>query len=101
MGPLKGEDRTAEGSPGWGDSGAARSCKSAYAEPLSPPPGLLTRVDLPPPGGDATVIPRATTLHLRGRVGEGACPGATEPWNCPLPNFAPQAGEGRLSGLPP
>jgi excinuclease ABC subunit C len=40
--PLEGEGRTAEGSPGWGDGGAA------YAEALSPPPGPLTRSDLPP-----------------------------------------------------
>jgi len=43
--PLKGEGRTAAGSPGWGGGGAA------YAEALSPPPGPLTRSDLPPPGG--------------------------------------------------
>jgi len=39
--PLEGEGRTAEGSSGWG----------ASAAPLSPPPGPLTRADLPPPGG--------------------------------------------------
>ena len=43
--PLKGEGRTAEGSPGWGDGDAAS------AEALPPPPGPLTRADLPPPGG--------------------------------------------------
>jgi excinuclease ABC subunit C len=43
--PLQGEGRTAEGSPGWGDSSAAN------VEALSPPPGPLTRADLPPPGG--------------------------------------------------
>src|SRR5579871_4618747 len=43
--PLEGEGRTAEGSPGWGDSGAA------FAERPSPPPGPLARADLPPPGG--------------------------------------------------
>jgi glycyl-tRNA synthetase beta chain len=42
--PLKGEGRTAEGSPGWGDSRAKKA-------PPSPPPGPLTRSDLPPPGG--------------------------------------------------
>ncbi len=42
--PLKGEGRTAEGSPGWGDSPAAKA-------PPPPPPGPLTRSDLPPPGG--------------------------------------------------
>jgi two-component system, NarL family, sensor histidine kinase UhpB len=45
--PLKGEGRTAEGSPGWGDSAAAS------AQALSPPPGPLARSDLPPPGGGA------------------------------------------------
>ncbi len=43
--PLEGEGRTAEGDPGWGDS------KAAIAAPLSPPPGSLSRADLPPPGG--------------------------------------------------
>jgi len=43
--PLKGEGRTAEGSPGWGDG------KAVLAESLSPPPGSLPRADLPPPGG--------------------------------------------------
>jgi FAD/FMN-containing dehydrogenase/Fe-S oxidoreductase len=43
--PLKGEGRTTEGGPGWGDSAAA------IVEPLSPPPGPQARVDLPPPGG--------------------------------------------------
>jgi 16S rRNA (adenine1518-N6/adenine1519-N6)-dimethyltransferase len=56
---LQGEGRTAEGSPGWGDSDAV------YAEALPPPPGPLTRADLPPPGGggrhtehDRSVLPR-------------------------------------------
>jgi len=40
--PLKGEGRTAAGSPGWGDSAPA------YADRLPPPPGPLTRSDLPP-----------------------------------------------------
>jgi two-component system, NarL family, sensor histidine kinase UhpB len=47
--PLKGEGKVgfsaAEGSPGWGDSDAA------FADRLPPPPGPLTRSDLPPPGG--------------------------------------------------
>ncbi len=51
--PLQGEGRTAEGSPGWGDT------RAALAESLSPPPGPLTRTDprssrgqaLPPRGG--------------------------------------------------
>src|SRR5258707_264954 len=43
--PLEGEGRTAKGGPGWGDGDAAS------AEALSPPPGPLTRADLPPPGG--------------------------------------------------
>jgi branched-chain amino acid transport system ATP-binding protein len=48
--PLEGEGRAAEGSPGWGDSGAA------HAEALSPPPGPLTRADLPPPGGGKILL---------------------------------------------
>jgi DNA helicase-2/ATP-dependent DNA helicase PcrA len=43
--PLQGEGRTAEGSPGWGDS------EAASAGPPPPPPGPLPRADLPPPGG--------------------------------------------------
>jgi two-component system, NarL family, sensor histidine kinase UhpB len=49
--PLEREGRTAEGSPGWGDGDAADDGDAAYAESLSPPPGPLTRADLPPPGG--------------------------------------------------
>src|SRR5262249_21187193 len=45
--PLKGEGRTAEGSPGWGHSRAADDSDAACAEAL-PPPGPLTRADLPP-----------------------------------------------------
>jgi len=40
--PLQGEGRTAEGGPGWGDGDAT------FAAPLPPPPGPLTRPDLPP-----------------------------------------------------
>jgi len=43
--PLKGEGRTTEGGPGWGDSSAA------IVEPLSPPPGAQQRADLPPAEG--------------------------------------------------
>src|SRR5712671_2600303 len=46
--PLKGEGRTAEGSPGWGDGRATDDNDAEFAEPLSPPPGPLTRADLPP-----------------------------------------------------
>src|SRR6266446_1630211 len=49
--PLEGEGRTAEGSPGWGDTDAGGNGDAAYVETLSPPPGPLTRADLPPPGG--------------------------------------------------
>ena len=45
--PLKGEGRIAEGDPGWGGGGAGDD-DAAYAEALSPPPGPLTRADLPP-----------------------------------------------------
>src|SRR5579871_1826121 len=44
---LQGEGRTAEGSPGWGGTGAART---EDVEPLCPPPGPLARADLPPAG---------------------------------------------------
>ncbi len=43
-----GEGRTAEGSPGWGDGGAAHDGDASYAEALSPPPGPLARAHLPP-----------------------------------------------------
>jgi excinuclease ABC subunit C len=47
--PLKGEGKVgfsaAEGSPGWGDGGAANAGHAAFAEALSPPPGPLTRSD--------------------------------------------------------
>ncbi len=49
--PLEGEGRTAGGSPGWGDGGAAHDSGAAYAAALPPPPGPLARADLPPPGG--------------------------------------------------
>src|SRR5215813_7487435 len=49
--PLQGEGRTAEGSPGWDDSRPAQAGAPSPAEALSPPPGPLTRADLPPPGG--------------------------------------------------
>jgi excinuclease ABC subunit C len=53
--PLEGEGKVgssaAEGSPGWGDGGAAYAGDAVYAEALSPPPGPLARADLPPPGG--------------------------------------------------
>jgi ATP-dependent helicase/nuclease subunit A len=46
--PLKGEGRTAEGSPGWGGSEAADDSDAVFVEPPSPPPVPLTRADLPP-----------------------------------------------------
>src|SRR5258707_4516473 len=46
--PLEGEGRIAEGNPGWGGSRAANDSDAAYAERPSPPPGPLTRADLPP-----------------------------------------------------
>jgi ABC-type nitrate/sulfonate/bicarbonate transport system substrate-binding protein len=60
--PLKGEGRTAEGSPGWGGGRAvcdplpnpsprAGEGREEAAARLSPPPGPLARADLPPPGG--------------------------------------------------
>src|SRR5712671_2749047 len=52
--PCRGEGRTAEGSPGWGDG------VTTYAEnveALSPPPGPLARADLPPPGGGEEAAP--------------------------------------------
>ena len=57
--PLKGEGRIAEGDPGWGHGGAA------CVEALSPPPGPLTRADLPPPGGGGREGCFAVRLGLR------------------------------------
>jgi len=51
--PLEGEGRTAEGSPGWGGSVAPYA---GNVEALSPPPGPLTRADLPPPGGGGRYV---------------------------------------------
>jgi hypothetical protein len=69
--PLQGEGRTAEGSPGWGDGSAA------YVEALPPPPGPLTRSDLPPPGGGEEAgevahiaVARRIALKAPLRVGE-------------------------------
>jgi hypothetical protein len=71
--PLEGEGRTAEGSPGWGDGSAADNREAAYAEALSPPPGPLTRADLPPPGGGegppyAIFIVQAEAQGVKGRA---------------------------------
>jgi len=53
--PLQGEGPTAEGSPGWGApiSGPSPGTTETRerVEAPSPPPGPLTRADLPPPGG--------------------------------------------------
>ncbi len=59
--PLKGEGRTAEGSPGWGDGRTTHS-DAEFAEPLSPPPGPLKRADLPlPAGGGEAWTPSLTS----------------------------------------
>src|SRR5215470_11161726 len=66
--PLEGEGRTAKGSPGWGDGGAADDGDASYPEALSPPPGPLARADpgsipgqaLPPPGAGED---RPSTRH--------------------------------------
>ena len=50
--PMQSIGYAAEGSPGWGDSSAAS------AAPLPPPPGPLTRADLPPPGGGVHAQPK-------------------------------------------
>jgi len=62
--PLEGEGRTAGGSPGWGDGGAADNNDAAYVEALSPPPGPLARADLPPPGGGGKRAKDFPTLRL-------------------------------------
>src|SRR5260370_25950900 len=46
--PLKGEGRTAAGSPGWGGGDAGVDGGAVYAEAPSPPPGPLTRANLSP-----------------------------------------------------
>ena len=67
--PLQGEGRTAEGGPGWGGG------EAEYAEALPPPPGPLTRSDLPPPGGGGEGVAdiaaaRRIALKAPLRVGE-------------------------------
>jgi urease accessory protein len=49
--PLKREGRIAEGDPRWGDGRVADDGNATYAEGLSPPPGPLSRADLPPAAG--------------------------------------------------
>jgi hypothetical protein len=44
--PLQGEGRTAESSPGWGDSGAAHEAPFMLRR-CHPPPGPFARADLP------------------------------------------------------
>ncbi len=56
--PLEGEGRIAGGGPGWGDG------KAALAEPLSPPPGPLSRADLPPPGGGGQASPAPAAKNI-------------------------------------
>src|SRR5215472_2366763 len=77
--PLKGEGRTAEGSPGWGEGRATDDSDAEFAGPLSPPPGPLTRADprssrgqaLPPPGGGEKAwepaVPRVSAAELSDR----------------------------------
>jgi acetate---CoA ligase (ADP-forming) len=75
--PLQGEGRTAEGSPGWGDGGAADD-GAIDAEAPSPPPGPLARADLPPAGGgderlrQALFYPQSVAL-----IGQSNDPGKT------------------------
>src|SRR5579871_347232 len=76
---LKGEGRTAEGSPGWGDGRAIDDplltlprmrgrVGRGLAEPLSPPPVPLARADLPPPGGGGEAwTPSLTSGSGRGQ----------------------------------
>jgi predicted CoA-binding protein len=76
--PLKGEGRTAAGSPGWGGSDAGDDCGATYAEAPPPPPGPLTRADLPPAGGGEKSLrqlllsPRSVAL-----IGQSNDPGKT------------------------
>src|SRR5260370_7341253 len=55
--PLKGEGRTAGGSPGWGDGAAADDGDAVYAESLSSPPGPPPRPHLPLPADSPTPPP--------------------------------------------
>jgi NitT/TauT family transport system substrate-binding protein len=71
--PLQGEGRTAEGSPGWGDSSAVDNGNAAYVEALSPPPGPLARADLPPPGGGDRHLAGNCT-RFKGRIDIAARP---------------------------
>ena len=52
--PLEGEGRTAGGGAGWGGA--------ALASPQSPPPGSLTRADLPSPVGGVEAKPAAKNI---------------------------------------
>ena len=49
--PVKGEGRTAGGSPGWGGCGSAHDVDAEFAAQPALPPDPLARADLPLPGG--------------------------------------------------
>src|SRR5215470_3757808 len=76
--PLQGEGGTAEGSPGWDSGHAADDSGAVYAEAPPPPPGPLTRADLPPRGGgderlrEALFSPRSVAV-----IGQSNDPGKT------------------------
>src|SRR5262249_35770531 len=88
--PLKGEGRTAEGSPGWGAGSAADKSDAVSAEALSPPPGPLN-AGRPPPS--------------RGRRYQCLCPHYDAP-SCSLyphrralPDADAHGGQGKFAGM--
>src|SRR5712664_3449256 len=75
--PLQGEGRTAEGSPGWGGGAAGDDGDAANAEAPSPPPGPLTRADLPP-AEPRSSEGSATSSSDRSRAGPTSVGGGEE-----------------------
>ncbi len=67
--PLQGEGRAVEGGPGWGGG------EAEHAKALPPPPGPLTRSELPPSGGGREggadiAVARRIALKAPMRAGE-------------------------------
>ena len=100
-GVLKGEGRTAKGSPGWGDGRATDDSDAEFAEPLSPPPGPLTRADLPPPGGGEEAWKRTApppAVSAPQPENAAALPAGRTVARARLSSPSPLVGEGRGGG---
>jgi Family of unknown function (DUF5681) len=123
--PLKGEGKVgfsaAEGSPGWGDGRATpppypppqagEGREGDFAEPLSPPPGPLTRADLPPAetptlpspagGGGKGGGGSATQQNDRSRQQQTSVVGGEGAWEPAAPPLAVSAPQPENAAAPP